>query len=157
MIVKKTKQLGNFKKAINLYVPRRPNGIPVASTNTIIIDGQQYIKTPNNLNIELSQEIYEWGYATVGIPLNSKVFVTSPFGIYQNGTEYFYREEGYSYLVPPNTNINNVTNTSWTRRGWYIDYENNQMVIYSINTNPSTNPDYIPTTNWSPSITITAG
>jgi hypothetical protein len=37
MIVKKTKQLGNFKKGINLYIPRRPNGIPVGSTNDIII------------------------------------------------------------------------------------------------------------------------
>jgi hypothetical protein len=43
MIVKKTKQLGNFKKGINLYVPKKrivsaaPSGIPVASTNDIII------------------------------------------------------------------------------------------------------------------------
>jgi len=132
-----------------------PAGIPVASTNTITIDGQQYIKTPNNLNIALFQDVFEWGYAEVGIPLNSKVFVTYPVNVYANGTQYFY-DQGYAYLVPPNTNINNVTNTSWTRRGWYIDYENNQMVIYSINTNPSTNPDYIPTTNWSPSITITS-
>ena len=42
MIVKKTKQLGNFKKGINLYVPKRivpaaPSGIPVASTSQIIV------------------------------------------------------------------------------------------------------------------------
>jgi hypothetical protein len=41
MIVKKTKQLGNFKKGINLYVPKKrivsPSGIPVASTASVIV------------------------------------------------------------------------------------------------------------------------
>ncbi len=44
MIVKKTKQLGNFKRGINLYVPKKrivsaPSGIPVASTASIIVSG----------------------------------------------------------------------------------------------------------------------
>jgi hypothetical protein len=44
MIVKKTKQLGNFKRGINLYVPRRrsssaPSGINVATTNAIVLSG----------------------------------------------------------------------------------------------------------------------
>ena len=155
MIVKGTKQLGNFKRGVNLYIPKR-SGIPVASTNTIIINGQQYIKTPNNLNITLSEYIFDWGYADVYIPLNSKVFVLSPtVGIFGNGTSYFY-DQGYAYLVPPNTNINNVTDTFWTIRSWYFDIDNNQMVIYSTNTNPSTNPNFIPTSDWSPAITITA-
>ena len=42
MIIKRTKQLGNFKRGINLYIPKRissaPVGIPVASTNTIILN-----------------------------------------------------------------------------------------------------------------------
>jgi hypothetical protein len=42
MIVKKTKQLGNFKKGINLYVPRRssgrPSGIPTATTTIVNIN-----------------------------------------------------------------------------------------------------------------------
>ena len=44
MIVKGTKQLGNFKKGINLYIPKRrsaaaPSGIPVASTTSVnVID-----------------------------------------------------------------------------------------------------------------------
>ena len=41
MIVKGTKQLGNFKRGVNLYVPKRrsaaPSGIPVASTSQIIV------------------------------------------------------------------------------------------------------------------------
>jgi hypothetical protein len=41
MIVKGTKQLGNFKRGVNLYIPKRktsaaPSGIPV-STQTIIV------------------------------------------------------------------------------------------------------------------------
>jgi len=49
MIVKKTKQLGNFKKGINLYVPRRrivsaaPTGIPVATTNNIIVSNSSQV------------------------------------------------------------------------------------------------------------------
>jgi len=42
MIVKKTKQLGNFKKGINLYVPRRPSGInPATPTNLVITFADQ--------------------------------------------------------------------------------------------------------------------
>ena len=43
MIVKKTKQLGNFKKGINLYVPTRrrvsaaPSGIVAATAGSLII------------------------------------------------------------------------------------------------------------------------
>ena len=42
MIVKGTKQLGNFKRGINLYVPKRrsaaaPSGIPTATANSIIL------------------------------------------------------------------------------------------------------------------------
>lgn len=41
MIVKKSKQLGNFKRGINLYVPKRKSfrGIIVATTNAIILSG----------------------------------------------------------------------------------------------------------------------
>ena len=42
MIVKGTKQLGNFKRGVNLYVPKRrsaaaPTGIPTATANSIIL------------------------------------------------------------------------------------------------------------------------
>ena len=43
MIVKGTKQLGNFKRGINIYVPKRistppaPSGIPTATANSIIL------------------------------------------------------------------------------------------------------------------------
>ena len=42
MIVKGTKQLGNFKRGVNLYVPKRktsaaPSGIPVASTASVVV------------------------------------------------------------------------------------------------------------------------
>ncbi len=43
MIVKKTKQLGNFKRGINLYVPKKrivsaaPSAIPVATTTIVNI------------------------------------------------------------------------------------------------------------------------
>jgi hypothetical protein len=40
MIVKTTKQLGNFKRGINLYIPRRssgtPSNIPLSTTNIVI-------------------------------------------------------------------------------------------------------------------------
>lgn len=45
MIVKGTKQLGSFKRGINIYVPKRisappaPSGINVATTNAIVLYG----------------------------------------------------------------------------------------------------------------------
>jgi hypothetical protein len=49
MIVKKTKQLENFERGINLYVPTRrrdsaaPAGIPVATTNNIIVSNSSLV------------------------------------------------------------------------------------------------------------------
>jgi hypothetical protein len=84
MIVKKTKQLGNFKRGINLYVPRRsssaPSGIPVASTNTInVVDTFSIGQT-----ISLSK-------------INSTEYRTesSPLELYVGG-EYCYEQENFT-------------------------------------------------------------
>jgi hypothetical protein len=43
MIIKDTRQLGSFRRGIDLYVPKRrvvsaaPSGIPVATTNSVIV------------------------------------------------------------------------------------------------------------------------
>ena len=41
MIVKKTKQLGNFKKGINLYIPKRTIATTTADTNGLY--GKRYV------------------------------------------------------------------------------------------------------------------
>jgi hypothetical protein len=143
MIVKKTKQLGNFKKGINLYVPTRrrvsaaPSGIPVASTNTInVVDTFGY-----NGTIALSK-------------ISSTLYAVSTNFIY--GSTYC---EAYSDYV----NVY-IAQIRLIKEGdyWIYRYEG----IYNCEENYSQNSDIssvlevtngiIPTTGWSPAITITA-
>jgi len=129
MIVKKTKQLGKFKRGINLYVPTRrsssaPSGIPVASTNSISVNSFTLGKQSSTL---FSGQIII-DYEDCG-----------------NDQTRSYGEQGqlefsggsWSYKYGP---FNGCLET-WD---------------FSTYTNPSTNANFIPTTGWSPSITITA-
>ena len=108
MIVKGTKQLGNFKKGINLYIPKRktsaaPSGIPVASTNTIIV-------TDTN---------GEWDgtYQKEGTFFRNESDFYETFGYNQGGFGQwaFYSEDnfGYVFATPPSSNINYIATTGW--------------------------------------------
>jgi hypothetical protein len=144
MIVKGTKQLGSFKRGVNIYVPKKkvivpaaPSGIPVASTNSInVVDTFGY-----NGTIALSK-------------INSTLYYASTNFIY--GTAYC---EIYSDYV--NVYIGQIR---LIKEGgyWIYRYEG----IYNCEENYSQNSDIssvlevtsgiIPTAGWSPSLTITA-
>jgi len=152
MIVKKTKQLGNFKRGINLYVPRRsssaPSGLPVASTASVNIAEVPWIYYSPFTKKTSGYEFPSTGYS---------LLITSGT-IYVNN-----QENGDITLVAPNTSFSVVdegnTYPFLTTSTWVIinfsDDDGTPTYLNTV-TNPSTNSNSIPTTGWSPSITITA-
>ena len=67
MIVKGTKQLGNFKRGINLYVPKRktaaaPSGIPTATANSIILQSGDVNWNLNGANFQRQHDGYFGDY-----------------------------------------------------------------------------------------------
>jgi len=139
MIVKKTKQLGNFKKGINLYVPKKrivsaaPSGIPVASTSQIIVSNNGIV---------------------VGVYNNGNGTYTRD-GLYNgSGGDTVY----YAFDTDGNAKIalggNYLVNGGMGGVSWYVGYYYDNEFTYSFN--PSTDANYIPTSGWTPSITITA-
>ena len=137
MIVKKTKQLGSFKRGINLYVPKRivsaaPSGIPVAGTNQINIGN-----SPNNGE-------YLFG-----------------FGEYNglDGTSYY----NYYSIIYFNNSNNTIVGGSYgdtvpvVPYAWNFIYGTNpdNLVVVSsqANTSVGQTATHIPTTGW-PSITV---
>ena len=156
MIVKKTKQLGNFKKGINLYVPRRrsssaPSGIPVASTASVTVagftggnttyNGTYTKKTSGGFDPSITTpptdgEFYERGVDSI---------VLLPPSVTIGGYNSFDGDD-YSYSFAPQGN-------------WTISIINDDSggatSLIVLASNASSNNNYIPTTGWSPSITIT--
>ena len=129
MIVKGTKQLGSFKRGVNLYIPKRrsaaaPSGIPVASTANVLVDGFALSKQSGTLYI--GQVVTEGGRDCGGNPDYADVGFRGELEFTGGSWSYKYGEFGCF--------------------GW-------DLYIY---TNPSTNANFIPTSGWSPSITITA-
>jgi hypothetical protein len=86
MIVKKTKQLGNFKKGVNLYVPRRrsssaPSGIVVATTNQILIsDLQFYWGNPSTYDRQGSVGNYYYEFGNVSLQFTEGSWVLIDIG-----------------------------------------------------------------------------
>jgi len=109
MIVKKTKQLGNFKKGINLYVPRRrsssaPSGIPVASTASVTIanytphpnilaDNAQFFTANTTYTKKNNLQIFN-GYAGFEVRSNGGLCYTTSLGYYD-----------MAILLPPNVSL----------------------------------------------------
>ena len=153
MIVKKTKQLGNFKRGVNLYVSKRrsaaPSGIPVASTASIVVVGAGGV--PSGTYNKKGGGDY---LGNVG----GDVFYADGT-IYNKSPDAFPNYDPYILLAP----YASITDGSAAfyfndSGGWVVvNLFNNDGSTYSINaTNPSTNLNYIPTSNWSLPITITA-
>jgi hypothetical protein len=140
MIVKKTKQLGNFKKGINLYVPKKriasaaPSGIPVASTTAV--------------NVVFGSSSYTY---------NREAY---PSIIY-----YAYSPQADNTWIVI-LNFNYEISSTWVLSEYSIgfngegDPEQGPLSIRA--TNSSTNSAVIPTTGWTytlgtgPTVTITA-
>jgi hypothetical protein len=131
MIVKKTKQLGNFKRGINLYIPRRrsssaPAGFPdVASTNQIAIT--------NITGIMFSVANNGIGTYTKNGALNPNLPTYSPY---------------YAFDTEDSAGI------GFAEGRWYLFYWSDDL--YQHATNFSSDPTTIPTTGWIESVTITA-
>ena len=160
MIVKGTKQLGNFKRGVNLYIPKRrsaaPSGIPVASTASVVIAGNVHL---NGVHTRVAQ----------GTTIMDTGFTGEPDTFVLNGGTYLYRRPnsvlniyswGNSVLFPPNSVIKSgggagsaVVGTpfaTWTIGSIQWDTEYNEWIVGQnfVSTNPSTDPTTIPTTGW---------
>jgi hypothetical protein len=171
MIVKRTKQLGNFKKGINLYVPRRPSGIPVATTNSVSITRPNF-----NYVFEIGTYTKVTSTATrvAGSAASHKMFVNTGLvylkeagetdGTYTKNPFYVYVPYGY-ILIPPNTTFTStyyepLTPQPYWRMGViYGDSgEEGAYFLFAnglVNSNPSTDPSIIPTSGWDYATTIT--
>jgi hypothetical protein len=152
MIVKKTKQLGNFKKGINLYVPTRrivsaaPSGIPVASTASVNIAEVPYIYF-SPFTKKLSGYEFQCNF-NYNVVINSGLIYMN---ISENGNDYV--------LISPNTIFYKDGFIFYTVSNWkVVSFGDNEgsPEVFDISTNPSTDPTTIPTIGWSPAITITA-
>jgi hypothetical protein len=163
MILKGAKQLKNFKKGINLYVPTRrrvsaaPSGIPVASTASAVIgnagagnNGTYIKKVPQQLAIPFvpgSGTLYiniagtcyvfasGFGDGRILVSPDAQLWDDLDFGSAQFGTPFGNWRLGYAYYEGGDASA------------WFFT---------EIASNPSTNTSYIPDAGWSPSITITA-
>jgi hypothetical protein len=126
-----------------------PSGIPVASTNSIVIVGSGSVpsgtynkKAQNSYIGNVGGDVFHAGTGTI---YNLYPDISPNYNIY--------------FLLGPNATITTdfgdfITNDS----SWKIyNIFNDDGAVYSTNgTNVSTDANYIPTSGWSPSITITA-
>lgn len=147
MIVKGTKQLGNFKRGINIYVPKRivapaPSGIVVASTNQIIVTNAgsfngTYIKRSSGADLTIPYGLLEG--------------TGNSYSISEGGTDVF-------VLIGPQMTVGGYGAGSWIFAYGYNDDDYNNIVFGAVGpiTNASTNITTIPTTSWSSGITIAA-
>ena len=122
-----------------------PSGILVASTASVVISGNAIFNGTAVKKVNPEQ-----CFGTFG----SKLFVDT-------GVVYAYGAGIISgkILIPPQALITdgNLGTPAATWRLIDAEYDEGQeiFVINSITNNSSTDPNYIPTTGWSPSITIT--
>ena len=132
-----------------------PSGIPVASTASVIISGNA---TFNGTAVKKVNPQQCFGDIVFG----GKLFVYSGV-VYAYGAS----ENLGKVLIPPQALITEdliygtpdkleTPASTWRLVAASYDAENNYYYINSITNNSSTDANYIPTSGWSPSITITA-
>jgi len=125
-----------------------PSGIPVASTANVVISG---LGGANGT------------YARIGTGANPVSDWILTGYAYRTPNENFGFTNG-KILFAPNSTISDASPTnqlgtpysSWTLVYMYYDGEYDNWITESISTNASTDATNIPTTGWSPAITITA-
>jgi len=139
-----------------------PSGIPVASTASVVIAGQNVI-FPNGTYTKVTAN----GTRVAGSAVSDKLLLDT-------GLVYL-KEAGYGdvgrpvapygdILIPPNTtftatNFDTLVPESYWRAGRVYGLQGEESSYFGFsfaNTNLSTDPTTIPTFGWSPSITITA-
>jgi hypothetical protein len=146
---------------INRKISRRrgstpaPSGIPVASTASVVISGNA---TFNGTAVKKINPQQCFGDPVFG----GKLYVDS-------GVVYAYglNENSGKALIPPQALITDdpiagvpdklgTPSNTWRVVDASYDVENDAYIIDNIANNPSTDANYIPTSGWSPAITITA-
>jgi len=132
-----------------------PSGIPVTSTASVVISGNA---TFNGTAVKkISPQL-----CLGSPPFSGQLFVDS-------GVAYAYGLDiGVGkILIPPQTLITDdpifgvpdkldTPSNTWRLADAQYDQENDNYIINNIANNSSTDANYIPTSGWSPSITITA-
>jgi hypothetical protein len=174
MIIKRTKQLGNFKRGINLYIPRRtssaPVGIPVNNTSAVTISAtHQYLAgtyTKVSTNGGLVAGYQSINFSSTRLFLNSGSVYLKDAGYNGNNTYEPFPFTPYGYiLIPPNASFTTSngdalsTETFWRLClviGVFLEEGDYAFVVQNGLTNPSADPTTIPTIGWSYNATITA-
>ena len=129
-----------------------PSGIPVASTASVVISGNATFNGTAVKKVFPEQCLGD-------LVFGGKLYVDS-------GVVYAYEivENSGKILIPPQALITDTYETgklstpsnTWRLVAASYDGENDSYNIDSITNNSSTDANYIPTSGWSPSITITA-
>jgi len=140
-----------------------PSGFPdVASTNAVSISGNNLI-VPNGTYTKVTSTATR----VAGSAISDKLFVDTGF-VYLKEAGYGDASRPFSpyghILIPPNTTFtatffNPLSSETFWRAGIvyaFFGEESNDFAIDSSSNNPSIDPTIIPTSGWSPSITITA-
>lgn len=133
----KKQNLGSGK----ILVRKAPSGIPVASTSSINITHGNIFSYPDQNPYRAYQKTFE----------NSPTLIADATGTtaltqYQQVNVY-----QYPYVLIFNTGSNR-----WEIGRIDYNSENDETFFTPQASNPSTNPNFIPTTGWTPNITITA-
>jgi hypothetical protein len=135
-----------IKKNTTFKIPRTgsgaPSGIPVASTNQIIVTNAGSF---NGTYIKRSAG------ADLTIPYGALAGTGNSYSVSEAGTDVF-------VLIGPQMTVGGYGAGSWIFAYGYNDDDYGSIVFGAIEpiTNPSTNITTIPTTGWSSGITITA-
>jgi len=123
-----------------------PSGIPVASTASVNIAGVPYIYF-SPFTKKLSGYEFQCNF-NYNVVINSGLIYMN---ISENGADYV--------LISPNTIFYKDGFIFYTVSNWkVVSFGDNEgsPEVFDISTNPSTDTATIPTTGWTPSITITA-
>ena len=126
-----------------------PSGLPVASTSSIVVVGSGGV--PSAIYDKQGVEDF------IGT-VNAEDFYAG------NGAFYLQPQVALSdelyFFLGPNASVLDFEQSNYYINGpnWTIQHLFNDegVILDSVATNPSTNADYIPTSGWTPSITITA-
>jgi hypothetical protein len=128
-----------------------PAGIPVASTSSVVILGGY---GNDGTYVKISEGQY---LGNVG----GDVFYGGT-GIVYNRVQQLVNGKNYNpfFILAPNSVINDDFGALWWLASdmWtaWSAYSDDGTQFGAISNNPSTNQNYIPTSNWAPPITITA-
>jgi hypothetical protein len=160
MIVKKTKQLGNFKRGINLYVPKKrivsaaPSGIPVASAS-VIMNLTRYGSSSTTTLVKKSTQNEFLGYSSGS---GDGFYLTSGF-VYKKVDIFSGEDYGGIYLVPPNASVGSHPNYDPNNYDWIQPelfwrimefYSDDGTRSNEFGKNTSTSTTTIPSTGWIP-------